>query len=145
MIGYLLSKTEDKLGSPEKPLSDLGLLSYRNYWKSAIVSALLSLSINSTAISIADLSNETRMVHDDVLYTLKLLNAIRKCPNGQYVIFLDKVALQTYVEKVASKGYLTINESNLKWDPVLFNRMITNTATLEESNESPQDMVEMER
>ena len=39
-IGYLLTKRENKTGSPEKPLSDLGLLSYRYYWRNVLFEVL---------------------------------------------------------------------------------------------------------
>ncbi len=35
--GYLLSKKEQRAGSPEKPLSALGALGYKNYWTLSIM------------------------------------------------------------------------------------------------------------
>lgn len=42
-FSYLLSKVEGMYGTPEKPLSDLGRVSYHAYWKSCVLEYLQSI------------------------------------------------------------------------------------------------------
>lgn len=54
LSGYLLTRVECKIGSPEKPLSDLGLISYRSYWKDVLLAYLCSRS--GSTLSVKDIS-----------------------------------------------------------------------------------------
>lgn len=74
-FSYELSKREGKLGSPEKPLSDLGLLGYRQYWRETLVELLLEPG--REAISENELAVLTSMTEKDVHETLVVLNMLR--------------------------------------------------------------------
>ncbi|EFA80491.1 pleckstrin domain-containing protein [Heterostelium album PN500] len=66
-FSYELSKKEHKVGTPEKPLSDLGLLSFRSYWTQVLLEILRKHKGN---LSILDISNMTsiRMSYNDYNY-----------------------------------------------------------------------------
>lgn len=66
-FSYELSKREGKVGSPEKPLSDLGLIGYRAYWAEKIVECLLELE--PTDISLDEIANRTCILQQDIHYT----------------------------------------------------------------------------
>ena len=66
-FSYELSKKEGKLGSPEKPLSDLGLLGYRAYWAETIIDLLLSTP--ESEMSIEEIAQKTSITHADVMNT----------------------------------------------------------------------------
>ncbi|KAH8023635.1 hypothetical protein HPB51_015131 [Rhipicephalus microplus] len=74
-FSYLLSKVEGKSGSPEKPLSDLGLISYRSYWKSVVLDYLRRFQ--GKGISIKDLSQETAISAYDIVSTLQSLGMLK--------------------------------------------------------------------
>lgn len=74
-FSYELSKREGKLGSPEKPLSDLGLLGYRQYWRETLVELLIEP--NREAISENELAILTSMTEKDVHETLVVFNMLR--------------------------------------------------------------------
>jgi histone acetyltransferase HTATIP len=73
-FSYELSRREGKLGSPEKPLSDLGLLGYRAYWQETIVDILMD---GRSDCNVEDLAFSAAMTTNDVLHTLQNLNMIR--------------------------------------------------------------------
>lgn len=70
-LSYQFSKREHKIGGPEHPLSDLGLLTYRSYWRAAIFSALRRRNRRQKqTVEIRKLSIETAIHSNDIVSTL---------------------------------------------------------------------------
>ena len=116
-FSYELSKNEGKTGSPEKPLSDLGLLSYRSYWAETILEILINLKPGENnerpLITINELSEMTSIKKEDVISTLQYLNLINYY-KGQYIITLTNDILSAY-QKVIEKKKLKIDHKCLSW------------------------------
>lgn len=126
-FSYLLTRHEFKFGTPEKPLSDLGLLSYRNYWKVAIAYQLKALhdkylsSGSRLVVSVEILSKLTGMIPSDVIVGLEQLDLLVKHPlTGQYAIVINLARVDLVINKWEAKKYLKLNPANLLWKPMLF-------------------------
>lgn len=116
-FSYELSKREHKLGSPEKPLSDLGLLSYRAYWAETIVELLLRTEED---ISIEDIAHRTAIVHADVLHTCQALNMLKQYQGKHYLVLNDQVLAKH--DRQMKKKRRCIHPEHLHWQPPKFSR-----------------------
>ncbi|ORX95708.1 histone acetyltransferase ESA1 [Clohesyomyces aquaticus] len=118
-FSYLLSKRENKLGSPEKPLSDLGLLGYRAYWQEVIVDMLMDGRVEA---NIEDIGAAAGMTTNDVLHTLQNLNMLRYNKNQHVIVLTDAVIAQREKQKAKEKikGRRTIDPDRLIWKPPVF-------------------------
>lgn len=71
-----MSKREGQPGSPEKPLSDLGRLSYMAYWRSVVLECLHE--VPDRQITIRQLSKLTGICPQDITTTLHSLNMLEQ-------------------------------------------------------------------
>ncbi|PGH26852.1 histone acetyltransferase esa1 [Polytolypa hystricis UAMH7299] len=119
-FSYELSKREGKLGSPEKPLSDLGLLGYRQYWRETLVELLIEPG--REAVSESELASLSAMTEKDVHETLVVLNLLRY-NKGNWIIVLTDAVIEQHkkrLEKEKVKGSRKIDPARLQWKPPVF-------------------------
>ena len=120
-FSYELSKFEGKTGSPEKPLSDLGLLSYRSYWTHVILQVFLDVEVkrnengDAPQITINEICEQTSIKKDDVISTLQSMNLLVYY-KGQYIICLQKELLDKH-DKEQRKGKIRLDPRCLHWTP----------------------------
>uniref|UniRef100_A0A3B3QGD2 Histone acetyltransferase n=1 Tax=Paramormyrops kingsleyae TaxID=1676925 RepID=A0A3B3QGD2_9TELE len=115
-FSYLLSKVEEKVGSPERPLSDLGLISYRSYWKEVLLRYLHNFQ--GKEISIKEISQETAVNPVDIVSTLQSLQML-KYWKGKHLVLKRQDLIDEWKAKETKRGNnnKTIDPSSLKWTP----------------------------
>ncbi|RYP47595.1 hypothetical protein DL768_006381 [Monosporascus sp. mg162] len=117
-FSYELSKIEGKLGSPEKPLSDLGLLSYRQYWSENIIDLLLEYNERDEKSSIESISSALAMTTQDVEHTLQALR-MQVYHKGEHKLVIPEKLIEMR-EKAKSKKKRYISPERIQWKPPVF-------------------------
>ena len=110
-ISYELTKRENTTGSPEKPLSDLGKISYRSYWAFVI---LKTLEESSTNITVHDITRQTGIRYEDITSTLHSLNLI-KAWKGQHVVSIKPNYIES--QRLQQKKIRLCDPACLHWMP----------------------------
>ncbi|CAD0088600.1 unnamed protein product [Aureobasidium vineae] len=125
-FSYLLTRVEGRTGSPEKPLSDLGLVSYRSYWRGVMCRLLLGYKEaprGSYDISFSSIARATGMTVDDVISSLEALRAIVKDPfTNKYALRCDWAYMAEYLDKHDKKRHIKIDPAKLIWTPYVMGK-----------------------
>jgi len=111
-FSYELSKLEKKIGTPERPLSDLGLVSYRSYWSRVLLNILKT---REQQITINELSQMTMIKQDDIVSTLQHLKMIQY-QGGNHVICAAPHVIEAHLKACGSAG-LEVEPSKIVWAP----------------------------
>jgi len=112
-LSYELSKREKKAGSPEKPLSDLGKISYRSYWTHVLLTLLAQQKAEDN-IQMKHLSDMTGIKTEDIISTLQSLDMIN-CWKGQHVVYVKRAIINDYMKQ--KKNLRLCKSEFLKWKP----------------------------
>ena len=112
-FSYLLSEREQKYGSPERPLSDLGYSTYFAYWTQKICETLRKWEGES--ITINDIAEATHIKHKDIHNVMSDLHLLRY-DDGHYIIIADKKILEELEKRTGKRGY-PLHPDKLIWTP----------------------------
>lgn len=122
-FSYLLTRVEKKTGSPEKPLSDMGLVAYRKYWRLMMCEELLS---QKSPVSITAIADRTGITPDDIVSALEALRALVRDPiTGKYALRLDYAYFKSYIDKYdnSDSSNPKIKPECLVWTPYVMGRL----------------------
>ncbi|KAL1130260.1 hypothetical protein AAG570_013198, partial [Ranatra chinensis] len=113
-FSYELSKLEGIVGSPEKPLSDLGQLSYRSYWSWVLLDILKDFR---GTITIQELSDMTSITEADIILTLQSMNMLKYWDGSDVICVTPKFVEEHILSAQFKRPRLTVDTSALCWEP----------------------------
>jgi len=113
-FSYELSKVEGRCGGPERPLSDLGAVSYRSFWARTVLEALRD---GRGQMSVRDICGATGMRGEDVVAALQGLGLL-KWWKGQHIIAATPRLVEEHLKLTGTPSrVLDIDTARLHWTP----------------------------
>ncbi|TMS38953.1 hypothetical protein L596_005573 [Steinernema carpocapsae] len=120
-FSYLLARIEQKPGTPEKPLSELGEKSFKAYWRALLIEYFNKLGQTKEPISLKTISEATAMTSTDIRSVLKELKFLKKVTGtNRHRISVNWSMIQMHMKQEEGKKRLTVDEELLKWTPKVY-------------------------
>lgn len=115
---YELSKLEHRLGTPERPLSDLGRRAYISLWCDMVLDMIIDLNDVGLPISVASIAESTSMVPEDVFFTMHYLGILKMQTASLVTIVVPTELLERHrARKLRRK--VPFMQKLLSWTPLV--------------------------
>mmetsp|Transcript_7190 Transcript_7190/g.31815 ORF Transcript_7190/g.31815 Transcript_7190/m.31815 type:complete len:524 (+) Transcript_7190:946-2517(+) len=111
-LSYELTKKEGKTGTPERPLSDLGQVSYHSFWTREVLKDLRKRK-NLVGIGTKDVASATGILEKDVCVVLKSVGMLRIW-KGEHMVSANPKAVEDAIKTLKLEKSL-LNPDKLKW------------------------------
>jgi histone acetyltransferase MYST1 len=112
-LSYEITKRQGITGSPEKPLSDLGLVSYRSFWTFELLQRLRAVK-PGVILSLKDLMELTGFQREDIIDTLARLNLLTVW-RGEPALNYSAKAVDEHLKAFSGKKFTLMDPKSLKW------------------------------
>ncbi|KRX00326.1 Chromo domain protein [Pseudocohnilembus persalinus] len=113
-FSYELSLIENKIGTPERPLSDMGKQAYLSWWTQRIVNFIKNKDSNEQ-FSIKDIEKATGIRDQDALWTMEQTGLIKYQP-GEVSICTDPDYLEKLFKEAGRPG-VPVHPEKIHWVP----------------------------
>lgn len=113
-FSYELSKIEGTVGSPEKPLSDLGRLSYKSYWSWVLLDILKDFR---GTVAISSLSQMTSITETDITSTLESMSMLKYWSGTDTLCVTPDLIASHILSAQFKRPRLTVDPGAITWTP----------------------------
>merc|ERR1712088_266968 len=147
---WVLSKVEKQPGTPEKPLSDLGRVSYHSYWKSVVLEYLATVR-GRGHVTIQQLSAETALHPHDIALAFMLLGFIKRTSDmNKFLLAIEWSEVDAHMAKVKTSLRIDMDPDALRWTPtppsgIIFESPLKSSPSGAESGEESEEDVPKSR
>lgn len=130
-MSYELSRREGKVGTPEKPLSDLGEKLYLSFWSDAILTAIGRASEEGHCTTVDYFVQATAMTQTDVIRTLQHLGLL----NSVQYVSVESIerCYKKRLQREKDIQNFTFYSHLLNWDPRLYQEVHMDVSAVEYS------------
>ncbi len=92
-VSYELSRRENRLGGPEKPLSELGRKGYMRFWEARVARTILELRSKRT-LTVGEIAEMCWVLPEDVVGTLKDMGVLTTSKRADGAAVVSKARLR---------------------------------------------------